>query len=93
MAVRAKFRVNKIELTSIMSTVGRDANGADVYEKRELRTIVMSPVYGNKDPEHENTKFWNATPTGELRLGSVNAEAAKLFELDKEYYIDFTPAE
>ena len=30
-------------------------DGAIVYDKCELRTIVTSPVYANNDPKHENS--------------------------------------
>lgn len=97
--VRAKFKVDSIESTLSSRSV-KDAKGNTVkddrgYDKREpceMRTIKMSPVYANGDPNHENTKFWQASPSGQLSLGCVNLDAAKQFELGKEYYIDFTPA-
>ena len=50
------------------------------------------PVTGTKDVE--TTKFWEASPSGKLELGCANLEAAKFFELSKEYYLDFmTPEE
>jgi len=57
-----------------------------------MRTLVLRPVYSDK-PESENKKFWDATPTGEIRLGTVNPAAWEQFEIGKEYYVDFTPAE
>lgn len=98
--VRAKFRVNKIERTE-GSRVKKDAEGNRVinergypeYEPTEMRTICMSPVSANNDPAHENTKFWEASPNGDLRLGCINLAAADRFELGKEYYVDFTPAD
>ncbi len=92
-SMRAKFRVNRIERSETLRQDGVNAGGAQRWVPSELQTIVLAPVYGNGDPNHENTKFWNATPSGEIRLGTVNAEAARQFELGKEYYIDFTPAE
>lgn len=79
MAVRAKFKVDRIERT--------------LYSGEELQTIVLSPVYKTNDPEDENSKFWKWSPSGSLHLGTLNPEASKQFELGKEYYIDFTPAE
>lgn len=99
MAVRAKFTLNRYE--TYMSSRPKldesganikDANGYNVNEPTEMRTLVLSPVYGNGDPNHENTKFWNASPSGEIKLGTVNPEAWSQFELGKEYYVDFTPA-
>lgn len=94
MSVRAKFRVTAIERTLGSQNTGRKtAEGSQIYEAVEMQTIKMQPVYGNGDPEHENTKFWQASPSGELKLGTVNAEAARYFQLNREYYLDFTAAE
>jgi hypothetical protein len=78
MSVRAKFVVG-----SITRTKHWDAN------KGEVQTIKLSPVFAGSE---ENKKFYEATPTGTIELGTVNEEAAKTFELGKEYYVDFTPA-
>lgn len=78
MTVRAKFVVQRIERMMYNS-------------EKEMQNIVMTPVYGTGDTE--NAKFWQYTPSGEIRLGTINAEAAAEFELGKEYYIDFTRAE
>jgi len=91
--VRAKFRVTRIERSETMKHDGTNEAGVARYVKSELQTIVLVPVYGHGDPNHENTKFWEATPSGEIKLGTVNAGAAAQFELGGEYYIDFTPAE
>jgi hypothetical protein len=95
MTVRAKFVVNSIERNAHSVYPHVDENGKIDYKKpvaTELHSIKMAPVYGNGDLSHENTKFWNASPSGSLMLGTVNLDAAKQFELGKEYYIDFTPA-
>lgn len=93
MAVRAKFTYRGYE-SSLQNTIkpGKSYNEADAYEVKEMRTLKFSPVYGNGDPNHENTKFWQASPSGEIMLGTVNPEAWSQFELGKDYYIDFTPA-
>lgn len=77
MTVRAKFKVNRIE---------RSSWGKGV----EVQTIVLSPVTGGTD---ENKAFWQATPSGEIKLATVNAAAAAAFELDGEYYVEFTKAD
>lgn len=41
----------------------------------------------------ENKSFWNATPAGSISLSITNPEAVNQFEVGKEYYVDFTPAE
>jgi len=91
MSVRAKFKVVRIERTLGNKQVDVK-DGRAVYEPCELQTIVLSPVYAGADPNHENTKFWQASPSGEIKLGTINAQAAAQFELDHEYYIDFTKA-
>jgi hypothetical protein len=53
----------------------------------------MSPVCDNSDPTHENAKFWQATPSGEIRLDVINDEAAKNFFIGRDYYVDFTKVE
>lgn len=91
MTVRAKFKVDAIERTQ--QGKSKIVDGKYVSDGFvEMQTIKMSPVYGKGDPEHENTKFWAATPSGSLTLGTVNAEASAQFELGAEYYIDFTKA-
>jgi hypothetical protein len=86
--VRAKFRCN-----DIVRTMGSRRKDDGSYEPAEVNTVKMSPVYGNNDPAHENTKFWAATPSGQVELTCINLEAAKYFEPGKEYYLDFTKAE
>ncbi len=95
MSVRAKFTVTSIERTPHTAGYEKTPDGKDDYAKpikTELHTIKMAPVYANNDPNHENSKFWKASPSGELRLGTVNPEAVAQFELGKEYYVDFSPA-
>ena len=87
--VRAKFKVVRIERTTANVPDGFDESGRSKWKAGEMQTIVLSPVYGNGDPNHENTKFWQATPQGEIKLGCVNQEAGEYFELGKEYYVDF----
>ena len=91
MATRAKFKVDKIDSTLQSRRI--DPNGkwdGNNLESVEMRTIHLSPVYGNGDPAHENTKFWNATPAGKIELGTINPEAWAMFRLGEEVYIDFS---
>ncbi len=77
--VRAKFKVESIERSK--------------YGGQEMQTIKLSPVYPKQgDPNDENAKFYAATPSGSIQLGTVNPEAGNKFELGKEYYVEFTPA-
>jgi hypothetical protein len=52
--------------------------------------IVMSPVTATTE---ENKSFWQYTPSGSIKFNCVNTNAVEQFEVGKEYYIDFTPAE
>jgi hypothetical protein len=79
--VRAKFYVQRVEKTKY----GHAPN------QQEMTTLVLAPVY-SAEPGTENKTFWDATPTGEIKLGTVNKAAADQFELGEEYYIDFTKA-
>ena len=92
MTVRCKYKVDSIE--RIMSSkIKIKLDGSyGAYVPAEMRTVKMSPVYGNGDPNHENTKLWTASPSGRFELGTINLDAAEQFELGKEYYIDITPA-
>lgn len=92
MTVRAKFKVVRFEAQEHMKHVGKGDDGRDRYERTELRTIVLQPVYSN-DPTSENAKFWAASPSGEIKLSTINERAWAEFELGAEYYIDFTRAE
>lgn len=76
--VRAKFVVTSITRTKHWSP-----------SKGEVQTIQLVPVTNGSE---ENKKFYEATPGGRVELATVNEEAAKAFELGKEYYLDFTPA-
>jgi hypothetical protein len=94
-AVRAKFKVQRIEAMQ-HQRARRGEDGKPNYqdaETVEMRTVVLSPVYGNGDPDHENTKFWEASPSGEIKLGTINPAAWEAFDLGREFYIDFTPAD
>lgn len=89
--VRAKFKVEEVRHhTAVKQVVDKD--GRTTWVPAEMRTVILSPVFGNGDPRHENTKFWQATPTGKIELGCCNPDAASAFELGREYYVDFTPA-
>lgn len=92
MTVRAKFKVQSITRQSSSRYVGNDDKGRVVYEPCELQTLKLVPVY-DPNPGSENHKFWAATPSGQIELSVVNAEVGNYFELDKEYYVDFSVAQ
>ena len=97
--VRAKFKVESITRTigskCVLDAEGKPAKDEKGYYKQapcSMATIVMHPVYGNGDPNHENTKFWQASPAGKLELNCVNEAATACFNIGQEFYLDFTPA-
>lgn len=96
MSVRAKFKHTGYS-SSMQTTYPHKNEAGGVDHSRpvdvEMRTLKFSPVYANGDPNHENSKFWQYTPAGSIELGTVNQDAWSHFEIGKEYYVDFTPAE
>lgn len=90
--VTAKFKTDAIESTLNYKEVGKDDEGKPKYGYVEMRTVKMSPVY-SQDKNSENGKFWDASPSGSLQLGTVNFSAAADFELGKEKFIVFMSPE
>lgn len=93
MAVRAKFKVQRIERFMTTKGVKREAPDHSVrteYVPCEAWNVYLFPVSGGSE---ENRQFWNASPGGEIKLMTVNADAVRQFDLDGEFYVDFTPAE
>lgn len=86
-SVRAKFRVtSKTE----HPTNVKDGNGG--YKPGLVYDVILAPVVGTGNADDENSKFYAATPSGELKLGWISKETADLLENGKEYYLDITPA-
>lgn len=89
---RAKFRCNRIEL----QYCGDKYEDGAFVEPREALVypkVVMTPVMAQPgDDDHENSKFWQASPSGELWMQINNPAGAEVFEIGREYYVDFTPA-
>lgn len=55
--------------------------------------VRLSPVY-SQDKDHENKRFWDATPNGELRMGINNPAAYQFFHDHSqgyEFYVDIEP--
>jgi hypothetical protein len=77
MKTRCKFKCTQI---SIM-----EGSGSTPI----LHSVKFQPVYGNGDPNHENTKFWTWTPGGSLDLNTIKPQG---FEVGKEYYLDISLA-
>lgn len=78
--VRAKFVCNS--KTEFLSTVweGNQPKPGKVWQYK---------FYVVTSGSEENKAFFASTPTGSIELSSVRDN---LFELGKEYYLDFTPS-
>lgn len=99
MTVRAKFKVESFEtrldnrpLRDENGQQRKDEHGGHLYERVEVRSVKMVPVYGDKAGT-ENAAFWTYTPSGSITLGTINPEAWAQLPLGAEVYIDFTPAD
>lgn len=79
MTVRAKFKV-----FSKTPTFNTD-------KEIEGYMLHMGPVY-DSNPTSENGIFYRYTPGGLVTLTTVSLTAAAMFDVGKEYYLDFTPA-
>lgn len=60
---------------------------------------VMTTQYGNEvtmsaviSGSEENSNFFRYTPSGSLKMGTVNPEVVKQFIPGQEFYLDFIPA-
>ena len=78
MSVRCKFTV-----ISVTRRKHWDRAKGDLFD------IEMHPVSSGSD---ENKAFYEATPNGAIKFGTVNQAAAESLELGAEYYIDISPA-
>ena len=88
--VRCKMVCDEISQT--MGGRYRDIQGEKKYVPEPVFSVKMSPVYHNNNREHENTKFWEATPSGSFEIQSVNREAVEHLQVGKEYYFDIVEA-
>lgn len=85
--VRAKFKTQRIERSLQSVVTGKDERGTKVWGMAEVHTTVLTPVSSGST---ENEMFYASTPSGEIKLTSIHPG---LFELGKDYYVDFTPAD
>ena len=60
-----------------------------VMNVTEKEVTLLPVTYGSE----ENKKFFELTPYGSIQMGTINPDAIKQFEVGKEFYVDFTPAE
>jgi hypothetical protein len=55
-------------------------------------TVVAVRFIPVTSGSNENKEFYKSTPSGNVELGGLRKEVADQFQLQKEYYIDFTEA-
>lgn len=60
-----------------------------VKENNGCVDVILYPVVGDSE---ENKKFYKYTPSGNILLSTVNADAAAQFQPGAEFYVDFTEA-
>lgn len=82
--VRAKFYC-----TSVTKTMGSRWNADGKYESAVVYNYRFQAVTGGPNETEENKKFFASTPSGTIELQAVRDD---LFEIQKEYYLDFAPA-
>lgn len=73
--VRCKFKMHSV-------TQHQWGDGKVVWDAE------FSAVYGDK-PDSENRAFWDATPSGTLKLTTIKQMP---WVIGEEYYLDITPA-
>lgn len=78
MTVRAKFKVDSITTRAHWQR-----------DKGNIGVVKLVPVMGDSE---ENKRFYDASPSGSIELGTINAQALAQFEIGQEFYVDFTPA-
>lgn len=61
---------------------------ASLYGEKRTWSYRFAPVTASDD-NPENKRFWDATPTGELKFGCIHEG---LFEPGAEYYVDIHKA-
>lgn len=81
MNIRAKFYCS-----SVTKTIGGRYNSDGKYEQGVVYNYRFQAVTSGSK---ENESFYASTPSGTIELQSVRDD---LFEINKEYYLDFTPA-
>lgn len=86
MTVRAKVKLLSIRTFETpyqgKTVLGRELDFYFVYPGMDKDPVVCD----------ENKKFWDASPSGTLKITIQNPNAANEFEMGKYYYLDFNEA-
>jgi hypothetical protein len=62
------------------------------YQGYKQTNIIFTAVGPYNSKDYDSKKFWEASPSGQLTLGTVNEKAVAYFTPGKKYYLDFTEA-
>lgn len=87
----SQTEVKEVVCKMVFSSMKTDAGWNPETKKYDLlyHTLTFHPVTANSP---ENALFWKYTPSGNFEFTSVNPEAVKMFEFQKEYYVTFRKA-
>ena len=98
MSTRCKFHCQSIAYSDTTvyernedGTPKKNDDGTFVYRKFKQPNVQLQPIMAT-DADPENRLFWEATPSGSIQLSINNPLGAEVFEVGKDYYVDFTPA-
>ena len=80
--VRCKFRLDH---------VSEDSQGTRDGKPHTTKTLKFSAVADN-DPNSENHKFWEYTPSGQLEFCCAKTAAVAGMTVGEDYYIDIIEA-
>lgn len=91
--VRAKFRC--LESAKRYTHTTPDPSGeVDHFSYRvKLAPVMAKSKTGGYDSTGENSRFFAATPSGDVEFSGLAEAAARHFVPGQAYYIDFTPTE
>lgn len=86
MTIRAKFKCATITRSHMSVNVPKEES-PNGYKVKEVHTVEFQVAgdYGSA----ENKRFYASSPSGSIKLTTVHEG---LFDIGKEYYVDFTEA-
>jgi len=91
----ARFPVEHFEedhwFTSMERGEGQKCNCVRISNGVAQVTVKLKPVY-DTTPGHENHRFWDATPSGELSMTISNPSAFNQIEAGVEYFVEIRRA-
>ena len=93
MTVRCKFELKRVE-TQDYNQTAQNADGTWGPRHTRDHTLIFQAVTGGSHASEENRSFWEATPSGELKVtctsGKIADEMAQ--RIGESFYIDIIAA-